>query len=443
MLSSLRTRPWRRGLVVVATVATVLFPGHMPAVAADGWHYIDTGIAASLSGVACPTTTTCLGVSFSKVIGTTNGGSTWSTLLTSPPTSLGAVTCASATRCWVAGYNQTSSAIMATTDGGATWTTQKSGALGGTYDSIDAMDCPSTTHCWAVGTGNTPGIGYQADILATTNGGTTWVRQYLGPNSSWNAVSCASTSVCFVGGFGGVARTTNGGSSWAEVDGGQFWDVWSISCPSTTTCFAMTLSGDIWATTNTGASWTRQQTNTSGFMWGIACPSTSTCVAVGDDGQVISTTNGGLVWLPQISHTTQDLRAVDCPSTSTCYAVADDGTVIKTTNGGTGLGQNRPPAAPSLSSPPAGSTQSTQFPVVFTIRATDPDGHAYTGEVVVSDASTGTTVATFDTAPATTGANSSGTPGAPFAAGTYTWTARAVDELGLPGPWASASFVVV
>ncbi|HEX9767153.1 MAG TPA: hypothetical protein VGA36_10350 [Nitriliruptorales bacterium] len=105
---------------------------------------------------------------------------------------------------------------------------------------------------------------------------------------------------------------------------------------------------------------------------------------------------------------------------------------------------NDPPGTPTLVAPGNGSSWTSGEPVVFTIRASDPDGDVYVGEVTVRDASS-TVVARFDTAPAASGSDSSGVPVVPLQAGSYSWTARAIDPAGSGsyGPTSSSrSFTV-
>jgi len=112
---------FRRTAALTAAVTTALLVVAVgPATAeANGWNNQSTGIVASLTAVACPSTANCWAVSSDKVIATSNGGDAWTTQLSNPGTSLDAVTCASTTMCLVAGYNQTSNAILRTTNGGA------------------------------------------------------------------------------------------------------------------------------------------------------------------------------------------------------------------------------------------------------------------------------------------------------------------------------------
>lgn len=99
-----------------------------------------------------------------------------------------------------------------------------------------------------------------------------------------------------------------------------------------------------------------------------------------------------------------------------------------------GTGAASGPDAPELVWPASGATVNADVPQVFTIGTVDPDGDPYTGTVTVRNASTGNVVFTFTTAPAPSGGHSSGSPGLPFAPGSYTWTASASDIHGNSSP---------
>ena len=78
--------------------------------------------------------------------------------------------------------------IIATTNGGATWKKQYS-TTGN--ESFNCVACANATHAWAVG---------QGFIVATTNGGATWKVQYSGWLKSYSlindieAIACANAS---------------------------------------------------------------------------------------------------------------------------------------------------------------------------------------------------------------------------------------------------------
>jgi photosystem II stability/assembly factor-like uncharacterized protein len=86
----------------------------------------------------------------------------------------------------------TTGAVIATTDGGRTWVPQ---AIPSNSGPLTGVSCPTATNCVAVGVnGNTSGQ-LSAQILATTNGGATWVAQ-VAPSSAAELleVTCQSAA---------------------------------------------------------------------------------------------------------------------------------------------------------------------------------------------------------------------------------------------------------
>jgi hypothetical protein len=104
-----------------------------------------------------------------------------------------------------------------------------------------------------------------------------------------------------------------------------------------------------------------------------------------------------------------------------------------------GIAVGGEPNVPTLVSPAAGY----QFPdgavQVFTINAVDPDADTfaddddYRGLIVIRNTS-GNPVAAFVTSSADSGEDVAGAPVVRVPGGSYTWTARAIDERGTPGP---------
>jgi Tol biopolymer transport system component/photosystem II stability/assembly factor-like uncharacterized protein len=176
----------------------------------------------------------------------------WTTALARPslksasplgfPNGLDAVAFGDASHGWAAGTD----GILATTDGGSTWNRQYSGPAG--IVDLDALDARTV---WAVG---------RDRLLQTTDGGDSW--SLLAEPPGWWL-----TTVRFLGrdvGFGiggrmllhgrelGLFRTTDGGASWTPV----------LAGPSSL-CFADSATGyaaeahALYKTTDGGVTWTR------------------------------------------------------------------------------------------------------------------------------------------------------------------------------------------
>jgi alpha-tubulin suppressor-like RCC1 family protein/subtilisin family serine protease len=104
---------------------------------------------------------------------------------------------------------------------------------------------------------------------------------------------------------------------------------------------------------------------------------------------------------------------------------------------------NHAPGAPTQVSPRDGYHFGMGEAQTFTIQATDPDGDAYTGTVIVRNWDRSQVVATFNTSSAASGSNSSGAPPTPLPADSYRWTAYATDVKGAQGPESAEQWVHV
>jgi hypothetical protein len=132
------------------------------------------------------------------------------------------------------------------------------------------------------------------ELVATTDGGTTWINQTPAGMAEMFGISCPSVTTCYAVGFspgppgpGGIMVTTDGGTSWSEQTVGTT-ALSSVACPSTTVCYAVggpystTPPGEILETTN-GTSWVNQ-TLPSGVtqLTDVSCvTATTTCMAAG------------------------------------------------------------------------------------------------------------------------------------------------------------------
>ncbi len=297
----------------------------------------DAGNFFSWSAVACPSATTCLAVGADNTAGVvttaTLAGSTWTwTPAIEVPSdasgsgSLTGVACPSATTCLAVGGDGNSLGIVdqaSLTSAGWTWSPATSllppSSGAGT---LSAIACPSATTCVAVGTDGSEGVAATATSGAA---GWTWspeVRVDLGQASpglgGLNAIACPSATTCVAVGSDNSDAVTTKGTADAT---GWTWTPEVIVTPDA--------SG-------------------GGELTGVACPSAMICVAVGStiaNGDVASQQTGGVysaeiatgsvtgttvTWSP-VSDVAPDptgsdaLAAVTCVSASSCVAVGAGG----------------------------------------------------------------------------------------------------------------------
>jgi photosystem II stability/assembly factor-like uncharacterized protein len=224
----------------------------------------------------------------------------------------------------------------------------------GVATSLFDISCVSAKACWVVGTADrnttyctTSSCTGSAVILATKDGGQSWVTQQYPTNTGLGAsgflfsVSCGSSSTCSAGGSGdqmALLSTHDGGATWVNghypsgLAGGH---IFQVVCVGADHCWALggqSATPFILATTDGGQSWSQQKLPSglglsANGLHSIACATTSRCViaAEASNSLVILTTNdGGSSWSKQpysssISAKTQALGFVSCPTKSDCY----------------------------------------------------------------------------------------------------------------------------
>ena len=295
------------------------------------WSIVTTpnpsgAIDASFSGVSCPGANNCYAVgsydnsTTGKTLVEHWNGSTWSIVATPSPSgatyaSLSGVSCPSATSCFAVGSYST-----ATTDktfvqrwNGSSWsivaTPIPSGAL---FENLAGVTCTSPASCYAVGgyVSNST-AGFTFGTLVEYWNGTSWsIVSSPNPSSpsfaALTGVACSSATDCEAVGFyapnSGSSLTGKAlvehwdGTSWSIVatpnpNGATDTGLRDVSCPSATNCYAV---GSYSTTTATktlvehwdGSTWAIEATpNPSGsneaVLSGVSCPGPTTCFAVG------------------------------------------------------------------------------------------------------------------------------------------------------------------
>lgn len=321
--------------------------------------------------------------------------------------SLDAVSCASASVCWAVGLPPTGdptsdrAVVVGTADGGRTWSTDKVAVPGAA--SLMGVDCSGPRTCMAVGAVVVGGAD-QGLVLATTDHGKRWSVVHAPAGATdLVAVACSSPQVCTVvasqgpaywaastmddgavwqhlgplpGGLAGVSSLvcTAGGSCLAAgnmpttpgkgaaavavtSDGGMTWTaatmptgtgpLHDVACPAANDCLAVgsrsptTIGvsqgqGEVLASTDGGGTWTTGAAPASvGDAFGAACPTASRCTVVGTGwtstnppgptGAVAATTDAGGTWLAgSAQYLPVGLAAVSCPSATLCVAAGND-----------------------------------------------------------------------------------------------------------------------
>jgi CSLREA domain-containing protein len=280
-----------------------------------GWVGQNSGVTTPLRAVTCPAANTCYADGDAgTILGTTNGGQTWTRLSSGTSSWLKGLACADAQNCIVVGdYG----VALGTTNGGQIWSSQSSGVTTTLY----SASCPAAGTCYAAGANGV--------IVRTVNGGQTWTPLTSGTTATLYGISCPTTSLCVVAGTAHtVLVSTNAGSSWTAPTVPTAQYLYGVTCANGSVCDAVGGNGAVVATANGGTTWTAQSSGTSAFLRGVGCLSASSCAAVGDGGVIVATASGGSIWGLMGSGTTNDLKGVACAGAS-CYAVGLSGTILR------------------------------------------------------------------------------------------------------------------
>lgn len=298
---------------------------------------------------------------------TVDGGVTWQPQTLPPNTWANAVHFVDARNGWAVGAE---SNIVATKDGGATWVTQR----GGTGSSVanryplEATDFADPSRGAAVDVCGT--------LLVTSDGGATWRQRLSGSCTQTHDLAATDANHAWAAqGDGEVLRTVQGGARWqrvilpiANLDGAYFGAAdfvdnlhgWVVSSAGTI--------GDqyVFGTADGGRTWRQQGPHDDANLFGIDSADGQTVVAVGyiccTGPRITRSTDGGATWTIVPSPLTPyggRFRAVALTGPTTGWIVGDGAAVLKTSDGGRTWVQQNPLG---LYLSPAGRRTST-FPL--------------------------------------------------------------------------------
>jgi photosystem II stability/assembly factor-like uncharacterized protein len=321
------------------------------------WTSMTSGTTKDLMGIDCLSTTYCVATGQTGTIDVYNGSS-WTVTSTTLGTSafLANVSCLTENDCFASGHGGLT-VNFDSTNVAATITQLNGGTFAGT---IEALNCPSVTNCIAVGTSGA--------IIATTNGGQTWLTQTdpYGTSPTLEGVSCSGSDCAIVATSGDTLYTTNFGTTWTEGTSGVTVTIEGVSCTSAF-CAAVTAvaptDSDFLVSPLGSGTWTHASSGVAAALDGINCVTTS-CQA---GGAVVSghpilfgTSNSGSSWTQETApaSATEALSSVACVDANDCFAGGANGSVIVTNNGGTTWYQEGNPMSGPLSALNTGTTSS-------------------------------------------------------------------------------------
>ena len=187
-----------------------------------------------------------------------------------------------------------------------------------------------------------------------------WYWQVSQPGNAPTAVTCTDASHGWAVGPGGtILATSDGGSTWVSQDAGTSDDLVGVSFPDAMHGWAIGPYSYILATNNGGLSWSTQDPTSAlpdGHIvtdvtfvddlhgWIVGCVGH---ISGEDEGFIIATSDGGAHWYSQASGLRDALRAVDFADANHGIAVGDSELIYRTTDGGFHWLPASAPAAPS------------------------------------------------------------------------------------------------
>ncbi len=230
----------------------------------------------------------------------------------------------STTTAWVSSYGPCHgldlTPCFVTTNGGSTWTCVIT-ATNFQEWAIHAFD-GSSARVATIGSAGHP----DSDVFIIEGGyctdhfPVTWGGLY--------AIGFGDASTGWTGGQD-FYKSTNGGTSWSEISKpsgtGTILDICAISA---TCAWACSTDGKIIYTTN-GTTWDSQTSGVTEDLWGIDFIDANNGWCVGGGGKILVTTNGGTTWTPTDSGTTSTLTDVSAVDASNVWACGASGIILK------------------------------------------------------------------------------------------------------------------
>lgn len=254
--------------------------------------------------------------------------------------------------------------ILLTKDQGAIWTTIDSVSKNPNNDIveitfIDSINGWAVTNNWRthkhIGSST-----YSGEILATKDGGNTWLVQdqynhdyegikayssiFFADNlTGWCAGGYYRSYLPFTAYLPLIINTKNGGLSWNIVPDSSIsisnnaddcaW-LYDICFPNKKFGYAIGDSGTIIASIDSGNTWIKQSSGVIDSLLAMSFIDSLTGYIVGSNGTILSTSNGGINWIKNNSNTTKNLKDIFFINKNYGWAVGDSGTILRTIDGG-------------------------------------------------------------------------------------------------------------
>ena len=210
--------------------------------------------------------------------------------------------------------------ILHTTDGGTTWMRQ-----GGVFQQLSAIAFSDAQH--GIATGN--------ERLYTLDGGNTWLSGTGGGGAgSVYGADMVDQNVGYTCGFGAVEKTSDGGRTWTTQPIPLFGNFAAIDFVNATTGWVVGAEGSVYKTTDGGNSWMRQRHDTDNYYGGVSFVSELEGWVSGYNRMILHTTDGGITWETQSFPEGANADRIRFVDSQNGWAVGELRTILHTTNGG-------------------------------------------------------------------------------------------------------------
>ncbi len=306
-----------------------------------------------LTGIACPSPTTCYDVGggggLSGIILTVTDGTLGSVDTVGQPNTgtllANNIACSSSTTCYIAGQNASNQGIVMSLANGTPGIAQTASAASG---GLFGIACSSSTTCYAIGADSNE----NSIIIPVDNGIPGTAETVSGKPDQFYAIACSSSTECYV-----VGTNSNNNGIIIPMDNGTIGTtiqtIWTTGaygtvCPSSAGCSMVGSLGQTGyvTTATTGGSGTLEPVSGTALLAAIACPTSTECYAagIGQNGiGAVVPINSGTPGTPQAVSGTALLAAIACPTSTECYAVGANangyGVIVPIDNGTVGTAE--------------------------------------------------------------------------------------------------------
>ena len=217
--------------------------------------------------------------------------------------------------------------LVSTEDGGRTFS-RKTAVPGGTSDSGDQdLLCTTETVCFAATNRGT--------VQRTTDGGSSWT-QVAASGGNLNGLEAVGTTLYAVGNGLTVLKSRDGGSTWDRkpVTGTPPGNLTSIRCGTDDTCLIATFQGNQFLHTTNGGETYRSIAPLSDPMFAIEFASATRALVAGDFGGAAVSDDGGATWRTVGSRIAGPLHLLHAASKTRAYAGGTKGMLARTLDSG-------------------------------------------------------------------------------------------------------------